>query len=296
MPFLKRVSFVLLTVSCLAASTLDAQRELTERHVFITVTGPKGAPVTTLTPKDVVVREDDVAREIIRIGDAPPPSHLVLLVDNTAETQTFLQDLRSGILSVARQMNQQSTPPMMMLMTVAERPTRVVDFTTSDIAIENGVKTMFARPGSGAYMLDAIVQASAALRKAEATRPAIMAFVLETSAEFSNVNHMAVADALRDAGASLWTITLQGRVPGGSLEVRERANVTGDVTEWSGGLNTPVLSRNGLAAAFTSATSAMLGRLDVTYGRPSSLVPPSRVSVELRDRTLRLSAPRWPGR
>jgi hypothetical protein len=107
--------------------------------------------------------------------------------------------------------------------------------------------------------------------------------------------HTGVADALREAGASLWTVTLQDSAPGRSLEVRERASVTGDVTSWSGGLNTRVLSPQGLAAAFSSTTAAMLGRLDVTYGRPAALIPPTRVTVELRDRALKLSAPRWPG-
>jgi hypothetical protein len=277
-----------------AGTTLNGQREITQRHVYITVTGPKGG-APALTPKDVIVREDDIAREVIRVSAAPPPSHIVFLIDNTAEAQTVLLELRSGVIGMAQRMNQLPQPPAMMLMTAAERPTRLVDFTTSDIAIENGIKKVFPRPGSGSYLLDGIVEATAALDRASATRPAIVAFVMERSTEFSNRVHANVADALEDAGASLWTITLQAPAPPQSLEARERASVVGDVTGWSGGMNTPVLSPQGLQGAFASTASAILDRLDVTYGRPAALIPPSRLSVELRDPTLRVSAPRWAG-
>ncbi len=290
------VLLILTAIAMLASNAgTDAQREMTERHVYLTVAGGNGASVPALTPKDVIVREDGVAREVLRIGPAPPPTHLVLLVDNTAEAQSILQELRAGLIGVARQMNQLPEPPAMMLMTTAERPTRVVDFTTSDIAIENSVKRLFPRPGSGSYFLDGVVEAGAALRRASAARPAILAVVLERSPEFSNRVHMSVADALEDANASLWTITLQDAVPGRSLDARERASVLGDVTSWSGGMNTPVLSPQGLAGAFSSTVAALLGRIDVTYGRPASLVPPSRLTVELRDRSLRATAPRWAG-
>jgi hypothetical protein len=295
MPLSRGVLCVLTATAILAAGPfVGAQREITERHVYISVAGSKGAP-PSLTPKDIIVREDDVAREVIRVGPAPPPTHLVLLVDHTAEAQTFLQELRAGLIAVARQMSQLPTPPQMMLMSVAERPARLVDFTTSDIAIENAVKRIFPRPGSGAYFLDGVAEASAALGRAGAERPAILAFVMEASPEFSNRVHRSVADALEDAGASLWTITMQEPTPGLSLAARERASVVGDVTGWSGGMNTPVLSSNGLAGAFASTAAALLGRLDVTYGRPAALIPPSRLSVELRDRSLRVSAPRWAG-
>jgi hypothetical protein len=276
-----------------ASAALAAQREVAQRHVYVRVADAKGAPVTTLTPKDLIVREDDLAREVISVAAAPAPTHLALLVDNTNQAQTALIELRAGLTAVARQMNQLPSPPAMMLMTFADRPTRLVDFTTSDIAIENGVKKVFPRPGGGAYFLDAIVETTELLRKAKAQRAVILAFVMDSSPEFSDRVHRQVDEALSDAKTSLWTVQLQhtpGRV---GTDARERDSVVGDVTTWSGGMNKPVLSVQNVPGAFTDVASAILGRLDVTYGRPASLIPPKRLSVEPRDKTLKISAPRW---
>ena len=202
-------------------ATLAGQREVAQRHVYVRVTDAKGAPVSTLTPKDLIVREDDIAREVVSVNAAPPPTHLVLLVDNTNQAQTALIELRAGLTAVARQMNQLPTPPAMMLMTVADRPTRLVDFTASDIAIENGVKKVFPRPGGGAYFLDAIVESTELLRKAKAQRPVILGFVMDSSPEFSDRVHRQVDEALAEARTSLFTVQLQhtpGRV--GSDEER----------------------------------------------------------------------------
>ena len=165
--------------------------------------------MTTLTPADLVVREDDIAREIVRVSAAPPPTHLALLVDNTNEAQKLLIELRSGLTALAQQMNQLPSPPAMMLMTFAERPTRLVDFTTSDIAIEDGVKKVFPRPGGGSYFLDAIVEIDRGLAQAKAERPVILAFVMDSSPEFSDRIHRNVDEALDRAKTSLWTIQLQ---------------------------------------------------------------------------------------
>ncbi len=151
MAFLSRRTLPYTTAIAMLAfgAALAAQRDIAQRHVYVGVTDAKGAAVTTLTPADLVVREDDIAREIVRVGAAPPPTHLALLVDNTAELQKLLTELRGSLTAVAQQMHQLPSPPAMMLTSFAERPTRLVDFTTSDIAIENGVKKLFPRPGGG---------------------------------------------------------------------------------------------------------------------------------------------------
>jgi hypothetical protein len=280
----------------LSTPAVEAQRAITERHVYVRVTDAKGAPVQNLTPADVVVREDDIAREVIRVGVAPPPTHIALLADNTAQVETLLIELRAALMALVVRMTQQPSPPAMTLMTFAERPTRLVDFTTSDIALENGIKRIFQRPASGSYLLDAIVEASQALGRAGAARPAIVAFVMDTSPEFSNRLHTNVADALQQSGASLWTVDLQRPTPAASLDARERARVVNDVTGWSGGATRTVLSRQGIEKAFVELADAMLARYDVTYGRPAALVPPSRLSVEPRNQALRVTAPRWTGK
>jgi hypothetical protein len=278
-----------------AGTLLQQQRSSSERHIYVRVTDSKNLPVDGLTPKDIIVREDDLAREVLRVEPAPPPTHIALLVDNTPEAQPILVDLRASLVRFAQAMSAQPMPPMLSLASMAERPTRHVDFTTSDIAIENGVKQIFPRPSSGSTLLEGIVEACAAFRRAKAERPAILAFVIEASSEFSDRMHTNVADALRSANASLWTIELQQARSSTDRNALERARVVNEVTAWSGGMNRTVLSEQAIARAFEDMSSAMLSRYDVTYGRPQSLIPPSRIAVETRDKNLRVVTSRWAG-
>src|SRR5262245_58227315 len=119
-----------------AGSLVHAQRATTERHVFVGVSNTSGKPVEGLTPADFVVREDDIAREVLRVSPTSPPSHVAMLVDNTDEANSVLIELRTSLTKFAQTMAGLPTPPSMSLMTFAERPTNVVAWTTSDVAVE----------------------------------------------------------------------------------------------------------------------------------------------------------------
>lgn len=275
------------------AAGLAAQRMVQQRHAYVSVTDSAGAPATGLKPADFVVREDGIAREVVAVGQAPLPTHMVIIVDD-AELGPLVIEARDALRKFVAGMGTQPAPPNMALMLIADRPSIVVNFTTSDIAIDRSLSRLFARPGSGAVFLDGVIDAAKALKKAKAARPAIVAFVNDATHEFSDTLHPRVADALKEIGASLWTVELQGQAPPNNLPARERAAVVGDVVGWSGGFNKPVLSPQGLVKAFAEISAAITSRYDITYGSPESMIPPSRLSVELRDKTMRLTAPRWP--
>jgi hypothetical protein len=129
-------------------------------------------------------------------------------------------------------------------------------------------------------------------------RPALVAFVAEAGAEFSQTDRPRVARALQRAGATLWVVVLQA--PAGGLltttENRERAAVIGDGTVESGGLNLQVLSAQGVPAAFERLAKLLTSRVRVTYARPDALVPPKELEVTVRREGVRVLAPRWAGR
>src|SRR5690606_40484701 len=54
-------------------------------------------PVTTLTPEDVIVREDGVAREILSVTPVPSPALLVLVADNSQAARRAIQDMRLAL-------------------------------------------------------------------------------------------------------------------------------------------------------------------------------------------------------
>ncbi len=288
---------VAVTVLAAAAHPLlppGAQRETRQQHVIVSVLDSSDAPVANLAAGDFVVREDGVAREVIGVATAAPPSHLALLVDDSQATDGLTVDLRAGLTSFVNTVMGTSPAPAVRLATFGDRPTTRVEFSTTVGALHAGIDRIFARPGSGAMFMDAIVETCRDLRTRKAERPVIVAFVAEAGPEFSDQSERQIADVLRETGVTLWTVTLESRSgPGTSDGNRQRAIVVGDVVRRSGGLNKPVLSKQGLDPAFQAVAKAITSRYDVTYGRLESLVPPTKLDVSLRQGSHRVLAPGW---
>jgi hypothetical protein len=280
----------------LAAVPAAQQRETRERHIYIGVTDKNGTPVPTLAPADVVIKEDGATREVTKVSPAPPPSHLMLLVDDGSVAELLIPDLRIALAGFLKIVDGMSPVPQVALMTFGDRPTMVVPYSETTLPVGEAVGKMFSRPQAGAHFLDAIMDTAAGMRRAKAPRPVIVAFVGEGGPEFSNVTHDRVGEALQAARASLWTVALQA--PGGQAmysEARERSQVLGDVVRDSGGMTKVVLNKQGLDSAFRALGQALSARLDVTYGRPDNMIPPKRIDVEVKKPDTKVTAPRWAG-
>ena len=278
----------------LVALPAAQQRETRERHVYIGVTDKAGTPVATLAPADVVIKEDGATREVLKISPAPPPSHLMLLVDDGTVTERLIPDLRIALAGFLKIVDGMKPVPQVGLMTFGDRPTIVVGYSETTLPVAEAVGKLFTRPNAGAHFLDAIIDTASGMRRAKAARPMIVAFVGEGGPEFSSVTHDRVAQALQGARAPLWTVALQS--PDGqsmSSEGRERSQVLGDVARDSGGQTRAILNRTGLEDAFRSLGQALSAQLDVTYARPDTLVPPKRIDVEVKKPDTKVTAPRW---
>jgi len=271
-----------------------AQRELRERSILVSAATNKDVPVEGLTPADFVVRENGVAREVIRVTSAPPPSHVVLLVDDSNVMQQAIPHLRDGLPVFIGRMAELSPSPQIGLWTFGERPTKRADVSPNPEPPLAAAKKLFAITNAGAYFLQGIIEVTQDLRKKSAPQPIIVAFVNESGAEFSGDVRQQVADALKRTGASLWTISLQtGAQPMGSQELRERAAVLGDITADSGGMNKVILTHQSIDSAFTMLAALIKSRYLVTYGRPDSLVPPDKIEVTPKRADVRMRSSKW---
>ena len=90
-------------VACALAAALaaplaaESQRSPQQQRADIIVVDRDNKPVTDLTPEAIIVREDGVAREVISVEPAGPPSPVVLLVDNSQAAEPAILDLRKGL-------------------------------------------------------------------------------------------------------------------------------------------------------------------------------------------------------
>jgi VWFA-related protein len=278
----------------IAIATPVAQRETRERHVLVNVTGKEDAPVVDLTAAEFKVREDGVAREVLRVQPATGPLSIELLLDDSDISQPAINEIRQAAASFVQQMFAANSQTEIALMTFGDRPTVVVPATTSATTLAGGIDRLFGRKGSGAYLLQAITDAAKTLSKKDNPRRVIVAFDMEDGPEFSNDSHESVTTALQNAKVTLWSVVLQER-RGQQMgpEARERAIVLGDVTTASGGGNHAVLARQAIPKGLTWVATMLTSQLDVTYGRPDALIPPKKLEMDVTRKDVKLWAPRW---
>ena len=277
-----------------AAFLADDQRTTNQQKVYVSVVDKKGLPVETLGVADLTIKEDGAAREVLKVEQATAPMQIALLVDTSSTTQGTVTDMRTSLKAFATAIWAKSPDTQIALYSFGERPGLEVDYSSSAVNLERRIDRLFAATGSGAYFIDAVIEASAGLRKRKATRAVIVAYVDENGPEFSNRRHDVVYEAVASAQSSLWVVARQAFSNSTATpENRERAMVIGDVTTRSGGRNAMIFDGSALKLKFGDVATQLLSQFVVTYGRVESLVPPEKLEIRLTNSELRLASPRW---
>jgi VWFA-related protein len=248
-----------------------------ERVLYVSAVDAKTRqPVADLSPRDVVVREDGVAREVLRVAKATSPMPIAVLVDNTQAATNAIADIRRAVTTFLTGV--EGVGPV-ALVTFADRPTILVDYTTAQKDLLAGVGRIFATPGSGATLLDTIRDTARGLAKRESDRAAIVVLTTENT-EFSTLHYTQVLDALRESGAMMYAVVLNN--PGASLttdEARNRAQVLDRAPRESGGVRIDVLASLAFEQRMTEVAALLKSQYRVVYARPESLIPPERIEV-----------------
>ena len=96
-----RVRRVLSAVVLLVAVALTWPGHLSaqaiQRSLYVSVVNDAGAPVPDLGPADFIVREDNVAREVLHVAPADEPMHIALLVDNSTASRDNISHFRTAL-------------------------------------------------------------------------------------------------------------------------------------------------------------------------------------------------------
>lgn len=286
-------ALLLLAVGVIAAGTVSAQdpaapkaSDTRTRQIYVSVVDSNGAAVTGLGAAEFTVREDGQAREVLRVSPATERLDLVLLVDDSQAATSAIPYLRDGLNRFVDRMQGKAA---IGLVTIGERPTSVVERTTDVAALKKGISRIFARPGTGGYLLEGILEVSRGLQKRETTRPAIVALTVE-GIEFSNSQYERVLDQLYESGAAFHVLAIG--TPSGQMsdEVRNKNIVIAQGTEATGGRRDQLLTELAIPDALMKVAEELLNQYVVTYGRPEALVPPEKVQVSVKKPGLKARA------
>ena len=260
-----------------ALSPPSVAAQANERVAYVNAFDEKTrAPVTGLGVRDFVVREDDTAREVLRVTPATSPMAVAILVDNTQAATPHIADIRRALKSFVMALD--GLGPVAII-GVAERPTILRDYTTDQKQLEAGAERVFAMPGAGATLLDAIVEISRGLRKREEDRAAMVILTTE-NIEFSPRHYNEVLEELKRGGAQLHEVILN--TPAGVAlndEARNRASVFDLGPKQSGGTRTDVLTSIAFEEKMQELAKILKSQHRVVYARPQTLIPPEKVQV-----------------
>jgi len=275
-----RKGIVALLLVCSAAASpaavSDASAQALERSLIVSALDAKGQPVGRLDPADVIVREDGVRREVLRIVPATDPMQVALLVDNTAAAEPHIANLRDGLKAFVRGLG---SGHALSLVTFADRPTLVVSLAAQPEPVLEAIDRLFAQPSSGAYLLDAVVDAARGFIRREAPRP-VMVVVMTEGIEFSTTPYDVALDRLAASGAQLHVLVLTGNAASDTItEVRNRNLFIDRGTRDTGGRRDNLLTSMGLDRVLGNLADELTHQYKVTYARPQTLIPPSRVEV-----------------
>lgn len=273
----------------LSSSTLWAQA--TERTVYASVVDKNDAPVTGLSASEFIVREDDTAREVLRVTPAAEPMQIAVLVDTSQAMEEHMLDVRTALRGFFKEMAGKHD---IALIGLGERPTVLSDYTRDAARLDKALGLVFARAGSGTYIMDAIVEASDGLQRRKAARPHIIVYAAR-GPEFSERSHQSVVDALRESGVTLHTLMLNK--PGGmmgSREEQELAQAVATGTRLTGGRRDDLLTPMALGDRLLSLAKELQNQHEVVYARPSRLIPPKSLEVTAKRPTVTVRARRLP--
>jgi VWFA-related protein len=293
-------SLAALGVSVTFASVLLAgweqapQRPLASRTVYVTVTDKNGQPVADLAADEFAVKEGGKTTQIVQAALATEPMQIALIVDDNG-TGLF----RAGLSRFVQRLDGRAA---MAIRSVVGQTMKVVDFTTSIDALNKGLSTLNARPGTpdGGQLLEGIAEAAIELNQREARRPVIVALTVGGE-EHSTANGDHVLDQLRKSGASLHVFsvissalrsTVATQRPSSLLQ--ENLNlqkVLGDGPRQSGGRHMEIAPTAGSLVELQNLASELLQQYQVSYTLPAGARPSDRIAVSVTRRGVSVRAP-----
>jgi hypothetical protein len=256
--------------------TLDAQA--IQRAIYVSAVNDAGAPVADLGPSDFIVREDNKAREVLKVEPAVDAMQVAVLVDTSQGARDDISHIRTALPGFIKTLTTGEVKNEVAIIAIGERPTVFTNYTFNQVELKKGVDRIWSMQGSGTYLLDGLIEVCQGFKKRAAARPVIVA-ILSEGPELSNRQHDQVLEPLRASGAAFHAITMGHPSASLSDETRNRNMVLDEGPRQTGGRRDELLTSMALDGRLTQLGEELTHQYKITYARPQSLIPPERVTV-----------------
>ena len=254
--------------------------------MYVSVLDQAGAPVLNLSPSDLIVREDNVSREILRVAPAEDPMQIAVLVDTSAASSDDNSYIRTALPSFLEALTPSEGPKnQIALIAIGDRPTILANYTNNRATLQKGTDLVWSTRNSGAYFVDAVLEITQGFKKRAATRPVIVAVVAE-GPESSYKYYDQVLEPLRASGAAFHVLMVGTPYVLRTDEDRSRSFVVDQGTRDTGGTREQLLTPLALKGKLTQLANVLTNQYRVTYARPQSLIPPEHITVSAKNRAL----------
>lgn len=287
MALLARLTFALIIAALLAHISLFAQTE--EWTVYASVVDRTGAPILGLEAADFAVRENSDAREILRVSRATDSLRVAVLVDTSQEMRNDLIDVRQGLRGFVTEIDRRHE---VSLTGFGGPPIVLVDYTRDLKRLETGIGRLLARPGTGSYLLSAIIDTSRTMRKRRDLRRVIV-IITTQGPEFSEIGYQTVLEYVKESGAPMHSYVLRREGISPTDAAAQEVELTLAVgTQMTGGRREELLSAMSMTTRLQSLASELNHQYQVVYARPKMLIPPKTIEVGVKRADVVVRAPR----
>lgn len=282
-----RLTFALITAALLAHIPLRAQTD--EWTVYASVVDRTGTPVPGLRAADFSVRENGDEREILRVVPATDSLRVAVLVDTSQEMRNDLIDVRQALRGFVTEIDRRHE---VSFTGFGGPPIVLVDYTRDLERLEAGINRLLARPGTGSYLLSAIIDTSRSMRKRRDLRRVIV-IITTQGPEFSEIGYQTVLEYVKDSGAPMHSYVLRREGISPTDPAAQEVELTLAVgTQMTGGRREELLSAMSMTPRLQLLASELNNQYQVVYARPTMLIPPTTIDVGVKRADVVVRAPR----
>ena len=254
--------------------------------MIVSVLDDDGAPAAGLAAGDFEIREDDVSREILRVGPAGAGRQIAILVDTSQAAARMTTDVRRGLEAFVDGMQEDN---QISLITFGGPPRILVETTRNVERLREGIGRVFPQSNQAAYMLDAMGEVADGFTRRGAARP-VMLVVTAEGADYSNLWGEQVLERIDESKAAVYTLSVEARRSPFSIgqdafgidarqQQIERDLVIARGPEESGGHHRDLLASSALEGAMNDIVTELRNQYLVVYSSPDALIPPEEVEV-----------------